>query len=286
MDTISAAATGDAVDTRGRKRPDPGSVGFAALVALLLVMLVVVFVARSGQAEDNAAIGENDAVELDQAIEQILAEATPAPDNAAVVYAALVPSFVVVQVDRDETIDDRSDGLGSGVIINAAGDIVTSRHVVVNAETITVTFSDGTKATAVVDAVDPDRDTAFLVADAQPTVLVPAVLGNLSAMNRGDAVYAIGNPLGLAGSISSGVISGFDRSLPIDDEVDLEGLIQFDAAVNPGSSGGPLVNASGQVIGIVTALANPGDDASFSGIGFAVPIGLALGGTAGGGPSQ
>jgi len=282
MDTISAAEEVEAPDDAGdSRRRNAGVVGGVALVALVLALLAVVLSVRS-QPETSTVAESN----LASAVEEVLAEATPEPDNAALVYATLVPSFVVVQVDRDENIDGRTDGLGSGVIINAAGDIVTSRHVVANAEQITVTYSDGTEAIAVVEGVDPDRDTAFLSADARPDVLVPAVLGNLSTMNRGDAVYAIGNPLGLAGSISSGVISGFERSIPIDDEFELEGLIQFDAAVNPGSSGGPLVNSSGQVIGIVTALANPGDDASFSGIGFAVPIGLALSGSSGGGPSQ
>ena len=92
-------------------------------------------------------------------------------------------------------------------------------------------------------------------------------------MRIGDETYAVGNPLGLAGSMSAGVISGFDRSLPVNERGQrLEGLIQFDAAVNPGNSGGPLLNRAGQVIGIVTALANPSEQNSFTGIGFAVPI--------------
>jgi S1-C subfamily serine protease len=92
-------------------------------------------------------------------------------------------------------------------------------------------------------------------------------------MQVGDETYAVGNPLGLAASMSAGVISGFNRSLPLDDgDERLEGLIQFDAAVNPGNSGGPLLNRNGQVIGIVTALANPSEQNFFIGIGFAVPI--------------
>jgi S1-C subfamily serine protease len=88
----------------------------------------------------------------------------------------------------------------------------------------------------------------------------------------GDEVYAVGHPLGLVGSMSGGIISGLGRSVPLDDELTLQGLIQFDAAVNPGNSGGPLLNRNGQVIGIVTALANPTDQNFFVGIGFAVPI--------------
>jgi S1-C subfamily serine protease len=96
-------------------------------------------------------------------------------------------------------------------------------------------------------------------------------------MRIGDETFAVGNPLGLAASLSAGVISGIDRSFPINDEGDrLEGLIQFDAAVNPGNSGGPLLNRAGQVIGIVTALANPSQQNFFTGIGFAVPINSAV----------
>jgi S1-C subfamily serine protease len=102
-------------------------------------------------------------------------------------------------------------------------------------------------------------------------------------MRIGDETYAVGNPLGLIASLSAGVISGFERSVPVNNDTQrLEGLIQFDAAVNPGNSGGPLLNRQGQVIGIVTALANPENDKSFSGIGFAVPIQTAV--SAAGGP--
>jgi S1-C subfamily serine protease len=102
------------------------------------------------------------------------------------------------------------------------------------------------------------------------------VLGNVNAMRVGDEAYAVGNPLGLTGSMSAGVISGFNRTIPLNDDGDLlEGLIQFDTAVNPGNSGGPLLNRYGQVIGIVTALANPTENNTFIGIGFAVPIGTA-----------
>ena len=104
-------------------------------------------------------------------------------------------------------------------------------------------------------------------------------------MRVGDEAFAIGNPLGLIASMSAGVISGFDRIIPLnEDGQKLEGLIQFDTAVNPGNSGGPLLNRQGQVIGIVTALADPSEQGYFIGIGFAVPIGTAVG-AGGGGPS-
>jgi S1-C subfamily serine protease len=99
----------------------------------------------------------------------------------------------------------------------------------------------------------------------------------------GDEVYAVGHPLGLVGSMSAGVVSGLNRSIPVEGDRTLDQLIQFDAAVNPGNSGGPLLNRGGQVVGIVTALANPAEQGFFVGIGFAVPIGAAAG-VAGAGP--
>ena len=252
------------------------------LAAGALVVSVVALV-RGGGSEPTTDV----AAEL----EAVLAEATPGPAESAVVFAQVAQSFVVVEVDRAAEVNDaRTDrGLGSGVIIDAQGQILTARHVVVDADEIRVTYADGTQSVAEVSTTDPERDIAVLRTDQGPEVLVPAVLGSVATVNTGDPVYVVGNPLGFTASISAGVVSGFNRSLPLDDDETLDGLIQFDAAVNPGSSGGPLVNARGQVVGIVTALANPvavdGDGSGrFSGIGFAVPIGFAA--NAAGGPSQ
>jgi S1-C subfamily serine protease len=146
---------------------------------------------------------------------------------------------------------------------------------------VEVTFADGTEATAEVASEDPENDIAVLMADRPPEVIVPAVLGSSSALQVGDEAFAVGHPLGLTGSLSAGVISGLERAIPIGNGQTLRGLIQFDAAVNRGNSGGPLLNRDGQVIGIVTALANPSEQGYFIGIGFAVPIGTATGGAAG-----
>jgi S1-C subfamily serine protease len=127
----------------------------------------------------------------------------------------------------------------------------------------------------------PENDIAVLRASHPPAQIVPATLGNPRAMRIGDEAFVVGNPLGLYGSMSAGVISGFDRSFqPQNSGQKLQGLIQIDAAVNPGNSGGPLLNRNGQVIGIVTGLVNPSEQDVFIGIGFAVPINVA-GGAAG-----
>ena len=176
---------------------------------------------------------------------------------------------------------EEGHGLGTGVVINADGAVLTSLHVISDATTIKLTFADGTEATGSVLATQPENDIAVLASSQLPELLVPATLGNPDAMNIGDEAYVVGHPLGLYGSMSTGVISGFDRTFrPPNSDQRLRGLIQIDAAVNPGNSGGPLLNRDGQVVGIVAGLVNPTEESFFIGIGFAVPIDVA-GGAAG-----
>jgi putative serine protease PepD len=194
--------------------------------------------------------------------------------TVAEIYQTLLPSVVSIRATG------ASAATGTGVIANADGTILTAFHVVEGAQSIEVTFADGTTSAATIQGADPSIDIAILTPETLPGVVVPAVIGGGGGV--GDDVVAIGNPLGLNYSTTSGVISGLDRSMGRDDGEDLEGLIQFDAAVNPGSSGGPLVNVRGETVGIVVALVNPTQAGTFIGIGFAVPMGTALG--AGEGP--
>jgi S1-C subfamily serine protease len=222
--------------------------------------------------------------EIDESISQAMASATPAPAYSAQVYQTILPSLVFIQTQRESAADDEKFGVGSGVVVNENGEILTALHVVADASEIEVLFADGTQATAEIVYAEPKNDIAVLHPSQPPEIIVPAVLGNPGALRVGDEAYAVGNPLGLAGSMSAGVISGFDRSFEDENgDRQLQGLIQFDTAVNPGNSGGPLLNRRGQVIGIVTALANPTEQNFFVGIGFAVPIGTAVS-VAGGGP--
>ncbi len=213
-------------------------------------------------------------------VDEKMAEATPAPAYSSSVYQIIQPSLVLIQTHETHA-GEEGFGVGSGVIVNAEGAILTSLHVVADASEINVIFADGTHATGQIAVAQPENDIAVIVTDQLPEVVVPAVLGNPRAMRIGDEAYAVGNPLGLYSSMSAGVISGFDRSFqPEGSEIELTGLIQIDAAVNPGNSGGPLLNRNGQVIGIVTGLVNPTEQKVFIGIGFAVPI-QAAGGAAG-----
>ena len=193
--------------------------------------------------------------------------------------------LVIVQTESENSEQEKGFGIGSGVIINSGAAILTSLHVVAGAKEIAVSFADGTRTSATIANRQPENDIAVLMPAALPDVFAPATIGSSRAMRIGDEVFAVGNPLGLAGSMSAGVISGFDRAFtPADSDQRLEGVIQFDAAVNPGNSGGPLLNRYGQVVGIVTGLVNPTDQEFFVGIGFAVPIDVAA--RAAGGPAQ
>ncbi|SRR6266498_1660420 len=255
--------------TRARNAVPFASGVLAALVALLIYRLLV-----PGSHQLTAR-------EMNDSVAQALASATPPPAFSARVYQGIQPSLVLIQTQDSGAKGKVEHGVGSGVVIDDRGDILTSLHVVANAADIQLTFADGSQSSAQVIAKQPENDIAVLQASEPPAQLVPATLGNPNAMRVGDEAFVVGNPLGLYSSMSAGVISGFDRSFqrPNSNQT-LKGLIQIDAAVNPGNSGGPLLNRDGQVIGIVTGLVNPTDQDAFAGIGFAVPITVA-GGAAG-----
>ncbi len=237
---------------------------FAALVALLLYHILV---------PDPPQLTTR---EVNDSIAQALASATPPPAFSARVYHAIQPSLVLIQTEVPDANGKVDNAIGSGVVIDDRGDILTSLHVVANASDIQLIFADGTESSAQVVATQPENDIAVLRAGEPPPLLVPATLGNPNAMRVGDEAFVVGHPLGLYGSMSAGVISGFDRSFqPLNSNRKLHGLIQIDAAVNPGNSGGPLLNRDGHVIGIVAALVNPTEQDVFIGIGFAVPINIA-----------
>jgi S1-C subfamily serine protease len=219
--------------------------------------------------------------EIGETVAQAMASATPAPANSTLVYQVIQPSLVLIQTKGPDSNGKVEEGIGSGVVIDDSGAILTSLHVIAGATDIQVTFADGTQSGAAVVAEQAENDIAVLRALQPPAQIVPATLGNPGAMRVGDEAFVVGNPLGLYGSMSAGVISGFDRSFqPPNNQRRLSGLIQIDAAVNPGNSGGPLLNRSGQVIGIVAGLVSPSEQEAFAGIGFAVPINVA-GGAAG-----
>jgi S1-C subfamily serine protease len=219
---------------------------------------------------DQADVGKIASGVVGKALEDLQSK----PPASATVYQQILPSLVEIEATPSSSKGAEAR-LGAGVIVNRAGTILTALHVVVGAQTVRVAFVDGTRSKASIMGADAANDIAVLQPDRGPDIIVPAVLGGGGQI--GDEAYAVGHPLGYVGSLSSGVISGLDRSARGENGKRLQGLIQFDSAVNPGNSGGPLLNRAGQVIGIVTALANPVRDGYFTGIGFAVPIGAAGG---------
>jgi S1-C subfamily serine protease len=246
---------------------------FATLVVILIYHFVIVQPNQLTTEDVNASVA------------QVMASATAPPAYSAQVYEVIRPSLVLIQTEERHQNADSGFGLGSGVVVNSFGDILTSLHVIAGATRITVTFADGTESEAQVMMEMPELDLAVIQALDTPLVIVPAVLGNPGAMRVGDEAYVVGNPFGLYGSMSSGVISGFDRTFRLQNSnIVIPGMIQFDAAANPGNSGGPLLNRAGHVIGIVTGLTNPTEDNFFVGIAFAVPINVAVGGMGGSPP--
>ncbi len=235
-----------------------------ALFALLAV------VAYEAVRPDPREITQED---LEAAVIYTLDNLPPDPSPARTAHQIIRPSVVRVRQFGLDPADTEELGVGTGVVIVETGIILTNLHVVAGAERVGVVFADGLESEASVISVQPENDLAVLQAATVPDDLVPATLTTTADLELGDRVIAVGNPFGIGPSVSSGVISGLGRNyFSSDGERLLTNLIQFDAAVNPGNSGGPLVNDMGEVVGIVTAIFNPTDQRVFIGIGFAVPI--------------
>jgi S1-C subfamily serine protease len=177
----------------------------------------------------------------------------------------------------EEDFHEKYTAVGTGVVIDDQGTILTNLHVAAAAKKLKVIFHDGTESEAFIIGARPENDLAIIRPRVLPDDLVPATLASSATLRPGDEVVAVGFPFGIGPSASFGVVSGLLRVLEQEGEERMQNLIQFDAAANPGNSGGPLVNANGEVVGIVTAILNPSGIRTFLGIGFAVPIEMAAG---------
>jgi S1-C subfamily serine protease len=219
--------------------------------------------------------------EIEALVQKVL-EARQPPPTAADAYESILPSVVHVRglpysADADVEPSNESQS-GTGVVIVDTGIILTNLHVVHGAKGIKVVFHDGLESDAVIIGVQPEHDLAVLQAKTIPDDLYAATLRSTAGLRPGEPVIAVGFPFGIGPSVSAGVISGLGREYQTaDGKRVLTNLIQFDAAVNPGNSGGPLITPEGEVIGIVTGLLNPSEQRVFIGIGFAVPIENAAG---------
>jgi len=244
--------------------------------------------------------------DIDNAVKYTLSHTDAPPADTTIAAAKVGPSVVRVegylspehaaaeakaekeQAKKDKSIkpmplrspdgkEDKPDATGTGVVIDEKGDILTNLHVIRSTDRWVVTFWDGSKSDAQIVNIQPENDLAVIKAKTAPDDLKPATLASTGGLNPGDTVVAVGFPFGLGPSVSAGVISGLKREFVDPDRKPGDGgrltnLIQFDAAANPGNSGGPLVNRDGEVVGIVTAIFNPTGQHVFAGMAFAVPI--------------
>ncbi|HWC30115.1 MAG TPA: trypsin-like peptidase domain-containing protein [Dehalococcoidia bacterium] len=233
--------------------------------ALLAVALVLVYLKVDPQD------GRYSDADIQRLADERIAEITPTPPLEPEIYALVRPAVVLIQRNPGT-----SEGIGSGVVVDEFGSILTSYHVVEGLRQVSVRFFDGSTAMATVDREEPERDLAVIKVPSLPAGVQPAVLSG--GARPGDRVMTIGAPFGLDGSVSAGIISATGRNFVVKETGQLlTNMIQFDANANPGNSGGPLVDLNGRVVGIVTGLVNPTNDGVFVGLGFAVPIEAASG---------
>jgi S1-C subfamily serine protease len=236
----------------------------SALLGMLLVLIYLQLNPQEGRYSD---------ADIRRLAQERIDAITPSPPLEPEIYAMVRPSVVLI---TNGPVDSRESGIGSGVVVDLNGSILTAYHVVAGSDVVNVRFYDGTIVTGTVSQVQPDRDLATVQVRRLPNGVGPATLAG--GVRQGDQVMAIGSPFGLDGSVSSGVVSAIGRSFTVEATGQiLSNMIQFDAAVNPGNSGGPLVDLNGRVVGIVTGLINPTNDRTFIGLGFAVPIEAASG---------
>ena len=243
---------------------------FLSLVLGVLIALGAVYGYSALQPPPHALTQED----IDNAVLHTL-DTKQLPSQAARAYEAIRGSVVRVrEFEREGPENEVTEaGVGTGVVIVDKGIILTNLHVIADAKKVGVIFADGTESEATVIATQPENDLAVLQAKTLPDDLQAATLRSTKDLALGDEVIAVGFPFGIGPSVSSGVVSGLRREYRSPEGKRLlTNLIQFDAAANPGNSGGPLVTMDGAVVGIVTGILNPNNQRVFIGIGFAVPI--------------
>jgi S1-C subfamily serine protease len=217
--------------------------------------------------------------DINAAVVRAMASATPPASYASRVYETIRPSLVRIEALVPKTGGKPETAIGTGVVFDDSGTVLSSLHIVRDASAIRLFFADGTESEATVVAKQPENDMVVLRPQVVPDDLIPATLTASDSLQVGDEVFAVGNPFGIHNALSAGVVSRLGWNYKsLKSGITLSNLIMFDSAVNPGNSGGPLLNRDGEVVGIVTGLLNPTEQEVFIGIGFAVPIGSAVAG--------
>ena len=184
------------------------------------------------------------------------------------IFEKAEPGVVRVNTQNNQT-ENETGGVGSGFVFDKKGHIITNAHVIDDATKTVVTFLDGRSYNAEIVGVDESTDIGVIKVSADLKLLHPLSLGDSANLKVGETITAIGNPFGLSGSMTSGIISQMGRLLPSDSGFSIPDVIQTDAAINPGNSGGPLLNMRGEIVGINTAIQSTTGE--FTGVGFAIP---------------
>lgn len=260
----------------------------AIIVAAVVSILVVVpagedgnppLSVTNGQHDNPDILGEPSAQKMTcEEFVRASAECAPPPAvgdgmhhgmSLVEIFEMAEPGVVRINVERDDVVDRGDGGVGSGFVYDKRGHIITNTHVITDAVAVTVTFLDGSSYVAQIVGTDQFTDIAVLQVDADPSLLNPLKFGDSSGLKVGQPAAAIGNPFGLSGSMTAGIVSQIGRLLPSHTGYSIPDVIQTDAAINPGNSGGPLLNMRGEVIGINNAIQSTTGE--FAGIGFAIP---------------
>ena len=206
--------------------------------------------------------------QIDEINELILTNSESKILSLTDIFEKAEPGVVRVNTQRNQTINDVG-GVGSGFVFDKRGHIITNAHVVNDSTKTIVTFLDGRSYNAEIIGIDEYTDIGVIKVNADLKLLQPLSLGDSSNLKVGEPITAIGNPFGLSGSMTSGIISQMGRLLPSGSGYSIPDVIQTDAAINPGNSGGPLLNMRGDIVGINTAIQSTTGE--FTGVGFAIP---------------
>jgi len=238
-------------------------VGGAFGAMLVITIFTVFFIAPPESIKSTIDVSENNEIQIKKPISSYSKNL-----SLIEIFEKSEPGVVRVNVQRANSVDGVG-GIGSGFVFDKKGHIITNAHVVNDATKVVVTFLDGRSYNAKIIGVDEYTDIAVIKVNADLSLLQPVLLGDSSNLKVGEQIAAIGNPFGLSGSLTSGIVSQLGRLLPSDAGYSIPDVIQTDAAINPGNSGGPLLNMMGGVVGINTAIQSTTGE--FTGVGFAIP---------------
>ena len=238
-------------------------VGAALGAMIVITIFTVFFISPPESIKSTIDVSEKDEIQNEKSISHY-------SNNLSLseIFEISEPGVVRVNVQRTSSVDGVG-GVGSGFVFDKKGHIITNAHVVSDATKVVITFLDGRSYNAEIIGADEYTDIAVIKVNADFSLLQPVSLGDSSTLKVGEEITAIGNPFGLSGSMTSGIISQVGRLLPTENQYSIPDVIQTDAAINPGNSGGPLLNMMGGVVGINTAIQS--NTGSNTGVGFAIP---------------